>query len=267
MLIDRGGIGSPTEELSNGRTPIECCEYRMRDGSVPVVQGSAQDFAVRSRPRAIALTRKPSRIAKMIDRWRYRSWFADKEFTTDWTWGHFSTWRRMLSSLRDQPLRILEIGSWEGRSALFFLNCFPHSTIVCVDTFLGSNDEIHKYLLKKGLAIEDRFDRNLSDHGRRVEKIKSRSGAALEQMTVEGRKFDLIYIDGDHTYDGVMSDSIGAWGLVAAGGIIIWDDYRYGDRFAPKNRPKEAIDTFLRDHAGEFRLLAQGYQIAIERAL
>jgi predicted O-methyltransferase YrrM len=201
----------------------------------------------------------------MIDRWRYRSWFTGKEFTTDWTSGHFSTWRRMLSPLRDRSLRILEIGSWEGRSALFFLNFFPHSTIVCVDTFVGSSEETHRYLLKEGLAIEGCFDRNLADYARRVEKIKNRSAPALERMIAEGRKFDLIYIDGDHTYDGVMSDSTGAWGLVAAGGIIIWDDYRYGHQFAPKDRPKEAIDTFLRDHAGEFRLLARGYQIAIER--
>jgi predicted O-methyltransferase YrrM len=229
------------------------------------VPGSAREFAERRRPRAIALTRKPSRVEKMIDRWRYRSWFAGKELTTDWTSGHFSTWRRMLSPLRDQPLRILEIGSWEGRSALFFLNFFPNATIVCVDTFVGSNEEMHKQLLKRELAIERHFDRNLSGHGRRVEKIKSRSAPALEHMTAEGREFDLIYIDGDHTYDGVMSDSLGAWGLVAAGGIIIWDDYRYGDSLAPEDRPKEAIDAFLRDRAGEFRLLAIGYQIAIER--
>jgi predicted O-methyltransferase YrrM len=238
---------------------------RMPGGDVQVVPGCAQDVAGRGRPRAIALTRKPSRVEEMIDRWRYRSWFAGKELSTDWTSGHFSTWRRMLSPLRDQPLRILEIGSWEGRSALFFLNFFPNSTIVCVDTFLGSNEEMHRHLLKREVAIEHRFDRNLSDYGRRVEKVKSRSAPALQHMIAEGQTFDLIYIDGDHTHDGVMSDSIGAWGLVAAGGIIIWDDYRYGHWLAPKDRPREAIDTFLHDHAGEFRLLAKGYQVAIER--
>ena len=237
----------------------------MLGGGVQVEPDSARDFAVRRRPRAIASTTKPSRIVQMIDRWRYRSWFAHKELTTDWTSGHFSTWRRMLSPLRDQPLRILEIGSWEGRSALFFLNFFPRSTIACVDTFAGSNDEVHRYLLKTGLAIEERFDRNLSDHGGRVEKIKSRSAEALAQMTAEGREFDLIYIDGDHTYEGVMSDSIGAWGLLATGGIVIWDDYQYGDWMGPEDRPREAIDAFLRGHAGEYRLVAKGYQLAIER--
>jgi hypothetical protein len=55
------------------------------------------------------------RIEKLIDRYRYRAWFEGKDPTTDWTSGNFTTWRRILSRWRGEELRLLEIGSWEGR--------------------------------------------------------------------------------------------------------------------------------------------------------
>src|SRR5262245_55442833 len=145
---------------------------------------------VKPRPRAIAW--RPRRLEKMIDRLRYRSWFEGKEFSSDWASNNFTMWRRVLSPLRDQPVRILEIGSWEGRSALFFLNFFKRSTIVCIDTFEGTPEEAAVYALLATIlrGIEDRFDRNLAALGSRVEKYKSRSGPALERLSLERRRFD-----------------------------------------------------------------------------
>ena len=117
--------------------------------------------AARTRPNALGW--RPHRIEKIFDRLRYRPWFADKDFTTDWTSGNFTTWRRALSPLRNEPLRILEIGSWEGRSAVFFLNFFPRATIVCIDTFGGTPEEDYVYdgLREQIRGVEDQFDRNL----------------------------------------------------------------------------------------------------------
>ena len=53
----------------------------------------------------------------------------------------YSVWRRVLAPLRKTPVRIVEIGSWEGRSALFFLKYLPYSRIVCIDTFQGTAEE------------------------------------------------------------------------------------------------------------------------------
>jgi hypothetical protein len=38
-------------------------------------------------------------------------------------------------------VKILDIGSFEGRSAVFFLKYLPGSTIVCIDTFAGTPEE------------------------------------------------------------------------------------------------------------------------------
>jgi hypothetical protein len=217
--------------------------------------------------RPVAVLRSPHGLARSLDRIRYRGWFHGKEFTSDWASGNFSLWRRVLSPLRDQPLGILEIGSWEGRSALFFLNFFPRSTIVCIDTFGGNPGEKQVY---DGLAaimpgVEGRFDRNLGSFGHRSEKIKSLSGPALESLKSQGRRFDLAYIDGSHRRDDVMTDSQAVWQLLDVGGIVIWDDYKWGPGLPPEERPGPAIDAFLRAHEGSYRLLASGYQVMIER--
>ena len=73
---------------------------------------------------------------------RITEWEAGKTFSTDWAAAHFFAWAELLHPLPDKPLRILEIGSWEGRSALFFLNYLPRSRITCIDPF-GGNVEHH----------------------------------------------------------------------------------------------------------------------------
>jgi predicted O-methyltransferase YrrM len=217
--------------------------------------------------RPVAVSRPPVDLQRRLDRYRYRSWFRGKEFTTDWASGNFTLWRRALSPLREEPMRILEIGSWEGRSAIFFLNFFPRSTMVCIDTFGGNPEESKVYdtLAELLPGVEQRFDRNLAPFGDRVEKIKSRSGPALDALRADGRRFDLTYIDGSHWRDDVMADSRGVWELLSARGIMIWDDYGWAPAFPPEARPQPAIDEFLREHASNHRLLFKGYQVIIER--
>lgn len=221
----------------------------------------------RVRPRPNAIFWRPHRFEKMIDRARYRSWFAGKDFSTDWTSGNFTMWRRVLSPLRGEPLRILEIGSWEGRSAVFFLNFFERSTIVCIDTFSGTQEEQAIYDPMKSIVsgVEERFNRNLGPFGHRFEKIKDRSNAALERLASEGRRFDLAYIDGSHRRDEVMANSRGVWQLLDPGGVVIWDDYEWGLEMPLAEHPRPAIDAFLHDHRGHYRRLAKTYQIAIEK--
>jgi predicted O-methyltransferase YrrM len=210
--------------------------------------------------RPTALWRRPLKIERRWDRFRCRTWFRDKEFTSDWCSGNFTQWRRVFSPLRDEPLRILEIGSWEGRSAIFFLNFFAKATITCIDTFGGGSD--HK--AEQASRIEERFDRNLAAFSNRVEKIKGLSRQALDGL-VQQRHYDLAYIDGSHERDDVMADSLGVWSMLNPGGSIIWDDYRWGRNIPPEHRPQPAIDKFLREREDEYRLLSKGYQIIIER--
>jgi len=214
------------------------------------------------------LFKPPSEIAKVFFRVRYRPWFWRGDFTSDWIWKNYSIWRRVLAPLRGPAARILEIGSFEGRSAMFFLKYLPRSTIVCIDTFAGTPEEdyVYKSLEQQLPGIEARFDRNLAPFAGRVEKIKSRSAPALARLIAEGRRFDLAYIDGGHRYEDVMADSVAVWKMLVPGGTLIWDDYEWAPEFRPEERPKDAIDDFLRAQEGNYRLLAKGYQMIIRRS-
>jgi cephalosporin hydroxylase len=217
------------------------------------------------RPRANVFLRRPGKVEKIIDRLRYRSWFSGMDFSYDWTSRHFTMWRQLLMPLRDEPLRLLEIGSWEGRSAVFFLNFFPRSTLICIDTFAGGDEHITTGFSVELSRIEQRFDHNLGRFRGRVEKIKSESAPAMARLAAECRRIDFAYIDGSHHRDDVMADSLGAWRLLEPGGVILWDDYNWGRERPPEERPQPAIDAFLEQHRGHYRLLAKAYQLAIER--
>ena len=195
------------------------------------------------------------------------SYFVGKEFTTNWTSNNYQIWADTLAHLRDEPLRILEIGSWEGRSAVFFLNYFPHSSITCVDTFAGSIE--HRswswwQRLRQLKPIEERFDRNLAPFGPRVRKLKDDSLRALGTLGISGQRFNLVYVDGSHLAVDVYRDGVLAWPLVSSGGVVIFDDYQR--KLGPAmDLPQIGIDAFLETVKGGYEELFRGRQVIIKK--
>ncbi|MGA3303684.1 MAG: class I SAM-dependent methyltransferase [Methylovirgula sp.] len=193
-------------------------------------------------------------------------WYAGKEFSSDWTSMHFPTWSLVLKHLCERPCEILEIGSWEGRSAIFFLEFLPQSRLTCVDTFGGGVENLASPTESREIPlIEKRFDANLGPYGPRVEKIKARSVTALDRLTEAHAAFDVIYIDGSHLRDDVMVDSLLAWPLLRPAGILIWDDYGGGQDKAASERVAPAVEAFLAWHLGEYSEISRGYQVIVQK--
>ncbi len=195
------------------------------------------------------------------------SYFVGKQLTTNWTSRNYKLWADVLAPRRDEPLRILEIGSWEGRSALFFLNYLPHATIVCVDTFAGSIEHRTWPLWQRIWqlnSIEKRFDNNLAPFAHRVQKCKEESLVALGKFGIEGLRFDVVYVDGSHLAIDVYRDGVLAWPLVAPGGTVIFDDYQR-KQGPEKDRPQVGIDAFLETVKEDFEALFRGHQIVIRK--
>jgi len=187
---------------------------------------------------------------------RVQSWFAHGQFKeADYVTPKLEFWPAILDTLKGKDgLSILEIGSMEGRSALFFLNYFPESRITCVDPFFKDRSEI--------------FDRNLAPHASRLEKIRSYSFDALRKLRAEKREFDLIYIDGSHKRETVILDSTLCWPMLKVGGILIWDDYGYYKASEPPaDRPKQAIDGFLVAFADEYEELYRYGQLIVRKTV
>ena len=173
--------------------------------------------------------------------------FAERDYVTN----KLPTWMPILAPLRDKSLSVLEIGSMEGRSALFFASYLPKAVITCVDP-------LHKR--------EKRFDDNLRRYANRITKIRDFSLPALMRLRQTGAEFDLIYIDGCHERESVMMDSVLAWGMLKLGGLVIWDDYTgYKDDKGNWERPTSAVDGFLVAYAQEFQEVSRGKQLIVQK--
>jgi len=189
-----------------------------------------------------------------------KRWLARKlareggySFTSDYVSRHVTNWKRLLEEYRDRAgVRMLEIGSYEGRSALWFLeNILTHPTasIVCVDFFTC-------------LPLDLRFDHNIrvSGVGDKVTKMKGTSEAILSALPLD--HFDIIYIDGSHEAACVLMDATLSWYALKRGGVMIFDDYLWD---LEEDRPQRAIDLFLKSFEGDYELLLKDYQVAVRK--
>jgi predicted O-methyltransferase YrrM len=193
----------------------------------------------------------------------WERWYADKSFTTDWTTNRFDSWSAILAPLRHREVDILEIGSWEGRSAIFFLEFFQSSHLTCIDTFRGGRE--HSDTEFDLASVEKRFEDNTAVYGPRVEKIKSRSVAALDRLAQDGRSFDIVYIDGSHQREDVMADSSLAWKILKPDGYVIWDDYLWESDGPAADRPQRAIEAFLVLLRGEIKIIQFSGQVIAQK--
>lgn len=192
------------------------------------------------------------------------AWFAGKDLTTDWSSAHFATWALLLADRRAEALDVLEIGSWEGRSALFFLNHLPACRLTCVDTFAGGAEHVSQFAQELP-HVEARFRANTAEFSARVRVLVSSSADALAQLASEDAGFDVVLVDGGHEAAEVLADAEASWQLLRSGGLLILDDYEWAGFDDPARTPKPGIDTFLSRHTGEYDEVERGWQIALRR--
>ena len=172
-----------------------------------------------------------------------RKWYEGTTFTSDWLSDYIPSWQKALGPIRESATSVLEMGSWEGRSAIFSLNYFPNAKLTIIDV------SIRKPLLE-----------NLAPFMNRVETLQGTSTMGLETLRLADRKFDFIYIDGEHSEAQTMIDSILSWQLLKVGGVVIWDDYLWKEG-GDIDQPKKAVDTFLDLYKGHIEVLHHGYQV------
>lgn len=179
----------------------------------------------------------------------------DLQFSNDW-FGLTAkrNWNHLLPQIK--PEKILEIGSFEGRSTCFLIekNTWAKKLeIHCVDTWAGGIE--HKGQVDM-LSVEGRFDRNTSKLIREsssevsLVKHKGYSDIILSRLLADGFSgyFDFVYVDGSHQAPDVLLDAIMAFKLVKIGGLIAFDDYTWAENLSggrdPLRCPKIAIDAF-----------------------
>lgn len=120
-----------------------------------------------------------------------------------WTDEPDLTWLRIEARKRS---RVVEIGTWLGKSAAVMAEAAPRTLIVTVDTFLGSPSELrtnHREAVERDLYVE--AVQNLAPYPNVVVMRCASIEAASLLSNVE-----MVFIDGEHTHTAVMSDLL-AW--------------------------------------------------------
>jgi len=115
----------------------------------------------------------------------------------------------------------LEIGSFEGMSALYVLYHYENVKLTVIDLWDQSNVNSES-LNKNFVEVEKRFDENLQSY--KYKKIKKDSVIALRELLRMKLTFDVIYIDGSHNGEDILGDGIESYKLIKTNGIIIFDD-------------------------------------------
>jgi predicted O-methyltransferase YrrM len=177
-------------------------------------------------------------------------------YTTDYVTPNLSNWEKALGHLAGKPLiRMLEIGSYEGRSSVWFLQNIltdPSARLVCVDLFPTED-----------LAL--RFRHNLKLTGA-ADKVDVRPGRSEQVLTTLGlESFDAIYVDGGHALAVVLVDGLLAWRCLKPGGIMIFDDYLWEMNSPIHQRPQQAIDMILDLLKGQYQVLWKDYQVILQK--
>ncbi len=155
---------------------------------------------------------------------------------------------------------ILEIGSYEGRSAIFFLKTFKNSKITCVDTWSGSDE----HLKQNFNIIEANFDINTKSYqdDNRLKKIKNTSN---DFFSNNFKSFDLIFVDGDHSSEQVKKDINNSWKMLNNGGYLILDDYLWWYYKDLKNNPAVIINNFISENLSNISFLKIWQQVIIKK--
>ena len=181
-------------------------------------------------------------------------------------WDDFTTnipnWEILLKHFKNfSNLNFLELGCASGRASYWLCDQIlkgENSKLYCVDRF-----ETQKYIPKKNwhIKLDEQVDISFNQNLRpmidnnKCEFIKTSTENYLKNSKL---KFDFIYIDASHEPTDVLDDAIGSFKKLKTYGIIMFDDYGWGNC-------RYGIDSFLHAYKEKYNLLYKDWQVAIQK--
>lgn len=195
------------------------------------------------------------------------------KYTYDWN-GEFKKNTRSLGKFN----LCLEIGCFEGLTSNYICDSLLNAggKIICIDPLtdnylnndlknldVENNETIWKYFNNQ----YNRFIANVShqiDANKLILKRNISSEIFPELISEYEGKFDLIYIDGDHGATYVYIDAINSFKLLSPNGVMIFDDYAWGNMHN-EEATSVGIDKFLLEYEGKFDLIIKADQVGIRK--
>jgi len=150
--------------------------------------------------------------------------------------------------LNPETKLVVEIGSFLGKSTRFILEAAPNATIIAVDHWKATwKWFIHSW--KGNVKERDKFESyiyetflfNCWEYRDRLIPLKADSTGGLDEIHNLELQPDLIYVDGDHYFEGVLKDIFKSVSYFPEAQIV-GDDWEWGpDRNYPVRQAAELI--------------------------
>lgn len=187
-------------------------------------------------------------IKKKIKSFKKRNqiFLKNKRITNDYFSMHSYNFFKYLNFLEGN-FNYLEIGTYEGNSAMFVANTFPKSKVYCVDNW----NKTEEYGDQNFDIVEKNFDYNTSSFNN-ILKFKNNSDDFFKKNNT---LFEVIYIDGYHKDFQVLKDCRNAWKILKKNGLLICDDYIWNFYENIKENPCYSINKFMDEIKNENKVL------------
>ena len=139
-------------------------------------------------------------------------------------------WSRIAEHFKEKEIDILEIGVFKaGQIGPAYSNCNVKS-YVGIDPYLGDSTDPYKGAYWKNeveaFKIYEQSKRIFDKQGGTL--LKTTSEIYFRSIS-EDRKFDVIFIDGNHRFSYAMKDMTYWFSHLAVGGVMLIDDYANTD--------------------------------------
>ena len=170
----------------------------------------------------------------------------NKRITNDYFSMHSYNFFKYLNFLNEN-FNYLEIGTYEGNSAMFVANTFPKSKVYCVDNW----NKTEEYGDQNFDIVEKNFDYNTSSFNN-ILKFKNNSDDFFKKNNT---LFEVVYIDGYHRDFQVLKDCRNAWKILKRNGLLICDDYIWNFYENIKENPCYSINKFMDEIKNENKVL------------
>jgi len=159
-------------------------------------------------------------------------------------------WNAVIDRVKDIDGEIIgaELGVWKGKMSYYLLSELPNLTLIMVDRWAPPipGDSYHTSGSEMALCDIKKFDKVYAEAMDRVFPYRDRT--IVYEMTtvkaaddVENYFLDFVFIDADHSYEGVKNDIIHWRDKVKIGGWICGHDW--GN--VKKGNVQKAVEEFF----------------------
>lgn len=170
------------------------------------------------------------RITVDLVTWPYREGFSEVWRTVDWIpgWFHEGSAGVLYGVMREQqPTTVVEIGSYLGRSTVFFALILRQlgipGQVVAVDPHTGDRQQL------EGLSADRLPSFELFQQHCRAAGVEDLVNPRVATSVVAAARWagpiDVLFVDGWHSYDAVISDGEAWLPHLSPDGVVVFDDY------------------------------------------